>query len=363
LKDVSFEVKGGECLGLIGANGAGKSTLLKMLNGLILPDKGKITVRGRIGALLELGAGFHPMLTGRENIYLSGALLGLSNKETDKKFDEIVAFAELEEFLDMPVKFYSNGMYARLGFAVAVHADPDVLLVDEALAVGDLAFNAKCFDKINSIKSKGTTIILVSSDVNKIAEYSDRVLMLYKGKIFKEGELAEVISSFKRLMNELYVETSRTDFPDYVDRFGTRGAEILEAELLGSSGVPIEVVRTGENCILKLVICFHEQVVDPIVGFILRSPSNLLLHNTHSFMGGRKLGTFEKGQTIEVRFKFINNLLKGVYSLTPAISYPDGINFFDYRPGIISLRVIDNGHAEGIVNLDTTIEITNRTHP
>lgn len=355
--DISFEVKRGECLGLIGPNGAGKSTLLKMLNGLILPDKGKITMRGRVGALIEVGAGFHPMLTGRENIYISGSILGLSKKKIDQMFDEIVAFAELEEFIDSPVKFYSSGMYVRLGFAVAIHADPDILLVDEVLAVGDLAFSAKCFDKMNYIKGKGTTIIFVSHDLNKIAEYCDRALIIHRGSIFKEGEMTEVISSFKCLMNELYVRASHTDFPDYVGRFGTGDAEILEAELLGSSGVPVEVVRTGENCILKILICFHKQVLDPIVGFILRSSSNILLHNTHSFMGGRKLGTFEQGQRVEVRFKFRSNLLKGVYSLTPAISYADGVNFFDYRAGLITFRVIDTGLSEGIVHLDTTMEI------
>ena len=154
LNDISFEVKRGECLGLIGANGAGKSTLLKLLNGVILPDKGTIRVHGRVGALLELGSGFHPMLTGRENIHLSGAVLGLSKKELEKKFDEIVNFAGLWEFIDTPVKYYSSGMYVRLGFSVAIHSEPEILIIDEGLAVGDVLFQAKCFAKIREFKEK-----------------------------------------------------------------------------------------------------------------------------------------------------------------------------------------------------------------
>ncbi|MGH8544534.1 MAG: ABC transporter ATP-binding protein, partial [Gammaproteobacteria bacterium] len=176
LKDISFEVKQGDCLGLLGLNGAGKSTLLKLLNGLFLPDKGTITVRGRVGALLELGSGFHPMLTGRENVYVSGAVLGLSKREIDKKFDEIVDFAELWDFIDTPVKRYSSGMYVRLGFAVAVHTEPDILLIDEALAVGDILFQARCYSKLREFKEKGTTIIFVTHSLDLITSHCSRAV-------------------------------------------------------------------------------------------------------------------------------------------------------------------------------------------
>ncbi len=162
--DVSFEVKRGECLGIIGRNGAGKSTLLKMLNGIILPDKGKITIKGKVGALIEVGAGFHPMLTGRENVYVNGAILGMSKREIDKKFDEIVAFAELEEFIDMPVKHYSSGMYVRLGFAILAHIDVDVLIIDEALSVGDSSFQHKSYQRIKEFLKRGVTLLFVSHD-------------------------------------------------------------------------------------------------------------------------------------------------------------------------------------------------------
>ncbi len=180
IQDVSFEVKHGECLGIIGPNGAGKSTLLKMLNGIILPDKGKITIRGKVGALIEVGAGFHPMLTGRENVYINGAILGLSKKEIDRKFDDIVSFAELEDFIDMPVKHYSSGMYVRLGFAIAVQMEPDILILDEVLAVGDIRFRANCFNAIHGIMKK-TAVILVSHSMPQISRICSGVMVLNKG--------------------------------------------------------------------------------------------------------------------------------------------------------------------------------------
>ncbi|OQK15840.1 hypothetical protein AU255_16755 [Methyloprofundus sedimenti] len=179
--DVSFEVKRGECLGIIGRNGAGKSTLLKMLNGIFMPDKGKITIKGKVGALIEVGAGFHPMLTGRENIYVNGSILGMSKQEIDSKFDEIVAFAELDEFIDMPVKHYSSGMYVRLGFAIAVQSKPDVLILDEVLAVGDVAFRAKCYQRLSDL-FKNASVIMVSHDMSQIGQVASKVLLLQSGK-------------------------------------------------------------------------------------------------------------------------------------------------------------------------------------
>src|SRR5215510_9620705 len=193
---VSFEVKRGECLGIIGPNGAGKSTLLKMLNGILPPDKGKIVIRGRVGALIELGAGFHPMLTGRENIYINGAILGLCKTEIDHKFEEIVAFAELEDFLDSPVKFYSSGMAVRLGFSIAAHLRPDVLLVDEVLAVGDEAFSHRCLEKFAEFERAGKTILVVSHDLNLIAERCRRAIWLQRGRVAFDGTAAQTVARY-----------------------------------------------------------------------------------------------------------------------------------------------------------------------
>ncbi len=193
--EVSFNLQKGETLGIIGPNGSGKSTILKMLNGIFLPDKGRIEIKGKVGALIEIGAGFHPMLTGRENIYINGAILGLSKREIDKRFDDIVDFANIGNFIDAPVKHYSAGMYVRLGFAVAVHSDPDILLVDEVLSVGDVNFRKKCAEKINEIKNR-TSIVFVSHSINQIYRLCNRVILLVKGEIKMEGSPETVVTEY-----------------------------------------------------------------------------------------------------------------------------------------------------------------------
>ena len=200
--DVSFELRRGETLGLIGPNGSGKSTMLKMINGIFMPDKGQIEIKGRVGALIEVGAGFHPMLTGRENIYINGAILGMNKKEIDKKFDEIIDFAGIGEFIDAPVKHYSSGMYVRLGFAVAAHCEPDILLVDEVLAVGDSDFQTKCMNLIEDIKEKGTTIILVSHNEILIERNTRKALLLNKGTPVFIGDTQEALMTYSNLYRD-----------------------------------------------------------------------------------------------------------------------------------------------------------------
>ena len=197
--DVSFEVKKGETLGIIGPNGSGKTTLLKMLNGIFWPDKGKISVLGKVGALIAVGAGFHPLLTGRENIYIDAAIMGMTKKETDVKLKDIIEFADIGDFLDVPVKFYSSGMFVRLGFAVAVHCDPDVLLVDEVLAVGDRGFQNKCFNKIGELKKNGTTTILVSHNMHSVSTFTDKVVLLHEGKYKYFDNTPEGITEYENL--------------------------------------------------------------------------------------------------------------------------------------------------------------------
>ena len=197
--DVSFEVKKGETLGIIGPNGSGKTTLLKMLNGIFWPDKGKISIKGRVGALIEVGAGFHPMLTGRENVYINAAILGMTKEEVDEKFDDIVEFADIGGFLDTPVKFYSSGMFVRLGFAVAVHCEPDILLVDEVLAVGDEGFQNKCFNKIGELKKNGTTVILVSHNMHTISTFTEKLVFVNNSKAKYFNSVAEGIKEYTKL--------------------------------------------------------------------------------------------------------------------------------------------------------------------
>ena len=198
LEDVSFEVKPGEVLGIIGSNGSGKTTTLKLLSRILRPDGGKIMVTGRIGALIELGAGFNPDLNGRENVFLNATILGMSRQEIEKKYDEIVEFADLHEFMDTPVKWYSTGMFARLGFSVAVHTNPEVLLVDEILSVGDVGFQRKCFDKMRSFKNRGTTIVFVSHNLQAVASLCDRAVLLNMGAIKQAGNSEEVVTYYLR---------------------------------------------------------------------------------------------------------------------------------------------------------------------
>ena len=197
LQDIDLDIAAGSTIGLVGANGSGKSTLLKVIGGIIQPNSGSVERRGRLAALLELGAGFHPDLTGRENVFLNGAILGLSRKQTEAYFDSIVEFSEIEEFIDTQVKFYSSGMYVRLAFSIAVHVDPDVLLVDEVLAVGDEPFQKKCMDKIREFQSEGRTIVLVSHSSSQIKELCDRVVVLSKGRAIFDGNAADGIEALR----------------------------------------------------------------------------------------------------------------------------------------------------------------------
>src|SRR3989454_5241866 len=200
LRDVSVDIPEGRTLGLLGPNGAGKTTLLKIVAGILRPNEGQVVTRGRIASLLALGAGFHAELTGRENVYLNASILGLSRQQIDRLFDDIVAFAELEDFMDTQVKFYSSGMYVRLGFAIAVHVDPQILLVDEVLAVGDIAFQAKCLERIRAFQQEGRTIVFVTHAPDLVLRICDRVVMLNKGQIAAEGQPREVVRDFRRLM-------------------------------------------------------------------------------------------------------------------------------------------------------------------
>ncbi|MFA5933075.1 MAG: ABC transporter ATP-binding protein [Microgenomates group bacterium] len=201
LKSVSFKIKKGESIGIIGSNGSGKSTILKLIAGVLTPTHGTIKVQGKIGPLIELGAGFHPELTGRENIYLNGTILGLSIKEIDAKFDEIVNFSELSDFIDTPVKHYSSGMYMRLGFAIAVHVEPDILLVDEILSVGDIGFQKKCLDKMKEFHKNGVTVIVISHSPDLIKSFCKKVFLINQGKIIGVGLTENIIKKYNKLIN------------------------------------------------------------------------------------------------------------------------------------------------------------------
>jgi ABC-type polysaccharide/polyol phosphate transport system ATPase subunit len=256
LRDVGFEVPPGQTWGLVGANGSGKTTLLKIIGGILRPTDGQVVTRGRIAALLELGAGFHPELTGRENVYLNASILGLSKKETDRHFDAIVAFAELEDFIDNQVKHYSSGMFVRLGFAVAVHVDPGILLIDEVLAVGDEAFQRKCLDRVSELQRQGRTIVFVTHAMQLVHQICDQAVLLDGGRVRTLGDVDRVIKEFRAVMMRgqgLEVEGA------------TKEVEITGVELLDAKGRPSAMVAPGESLAVQVELRANRPVDAPVV--------------------------------------------------------------------------------------------------
>ena len=262
LDDVSFEVGPGEAVGIIGSNGSGKSTTLKLLSRILKPDGGRIMVRGRVGALIELAAGFHPDFTGRENVFLNATILGMSKEEIMKKYDEIVDFAELHEFMDMPVKWYSSGMYARLGFAVATYMNPDVLLVDEVLSVGDIGFQRKCFDKIKAFKENGTTVVFISHNMSAVTSLCDRVLMLNYGKLVYEGTAAEVVKYYL----------------DSVLNKNEEGGviQVIEGNIYDENGNPCNTFKSGQKSTVVVKIKANRDCSDILVSINIRTKDDVL---------------------------------------------------------------------------------------
>ncbi|HNP68244.1 MAG TPA: polysaccharide ABC transporter ATP-binding protein [Aequorivita sp.] len=264
VKDISFELRRGECLGLIGHNGAGKSTLLKILNGLINPDAGKVTIKGRVGALIELGAGFNPILSGRENIYNNGAILGFTRKEIDEKIEEIIDFAEIREFIDMPVQNYSSGMKVRLGFAVAAQMEPDVLLIDEVLAVGDVAFRMKCYNKILELIDS-TAVIFVSHSLSQVSRVCTSAMTMDRGELKYIGELSKAVTTYE----ELYLN-SKIENIDSTSKKNSN-ARIQEVYLTDQNGEIKSEFSTGDNVYLKIKLSSKNKLVNTRMRICLES--------------------------------------------------------------------------------------------
>ena len=282
LRDVSFDVQQGESLGLIGHNGSGKTTLLKVIAGILRPTSGTVRQYGRIAALLELGAGFHPELTGRENVYLNASFLGLSRRDTDRVYPGIVAFAELENFMDNQVKFYSSGMLVRLGFAVAVHVDPDILLIDEVLAVGDEAFQARCLERVRQFQREGRTIVLVTHALDTVRQVCDRAVMLDHGRVHAIGSPEEVVYELR------YVLLRRD--PSFVPEEGTREIEIASVELIRSDGSNVRPVVAGEDLTIQVDVKANEPVSDLDATFAVHDGDNQLVVDGRTSRAGIDLG-------------------------------------------------------------------------
>jgi len=312
LRNVSFCVRDGETLGIIGPNGAGKSTLLGLIAGTLTPTEGKIEVNGTVSTLLELGAGFHPDLSGRENIYLNGSILGLSKKEIDKKFKKIVEFAELEPFIDVPVKHYSSGMYVRLGFAVAVEVDPDILLIDEVLAVGDAMFRRKCLKKIDEFQKSEKSMLVVSHDLETLKKISHRILLLDEGRVIELGDPAGVVDEYLR--SGLYRKGEVV-----IKEWGSREVEIVRVEMEDEEGKPAQRFLCGRKMRVKIYYkCNKDQISNPVFGFSIADGEGQLCYGTNTQIEGYKIDKITGKGMIELEFPQLT-LLQGKYYLSLAI--------------------------------------------
>jgi ABC-type polysaccharide/polyol phosphate transport system ATPase subunit len=333
LRDVSFDVHEGETFGLIGENGSGKSTMLKCLTKILRPDAGEVRVDGKISALLELGAGFHPELSGRENVFLNGAILGLGQKELRRRFDEIVEFAGIGPFIDEPVKNYSSGMYIRLGFSVAINVDPDVLLVDEVLAVGDEAFQRKCNEKFADMRSKGKTIVLVSHGMPSVQNLCDRVAWFEHGRMKMIGEPREVIETY---MGEVQVDRELDEEGN--SRWGSGEGRITNVELLNRSGRPTTQVRTGDAITLRLHYDIDEAIERPVFGLAFNTVEGFLVSGPNSRDAGCVPDKLDGSGYVDIAFESLR-LLPRTYDLHVSLYDYSCTHPFDYRQNVLRFDV------------------------
>jgi ABC-2 type transport system ATP-binding protein len=349
LRDISYEIPEGSTVGLVGANGSGKTTLLKIIGGILRPTTGQVTTRGRIAALLELGAGFHPELTGRENVYLNASILGLSRRDTDRQFDEIVAFSELEEFIDNQVKFYSSGMFMRLGFAVAVHVDPGILLIDEVLAVGDEGFQRKCIDRVREFQKEGRTIVLVTHAVDRVRQICDRAVMLEKGRVRTSGDVGDVIREFRLAMLQQHAGLDRVDV--------TRDAEITGVELLDANGGPASLVTPGASLHVQVEIRINRPVTDPVVVINIHDTGDQFVYGTTTQHHGIRLVEAEGGKQ-RVTFDLHSlPLVEGRYFVSVGVRPGDLSQMYDWHDQQYAFDISPSSEEEGRLHIPTEVRV------
>lgn len=336
LKEVSFEVEQGETFGIIGANGSGKSTVLKLLTRILEPTRGRIEVQGKVGALLELGAGFHPDLTGKENIYLNGSILGLGKREMDSKLEEIIAFSELERFIDTPIKHYSTGMFLRLGFAVAISLDPDVLLTDEVLAVGDETFQRKCMDKIRDLQEAGKTIVFVSHNLAAVRDLCGRALWLDGGEVKARGRAAEVVDRYLEAANikdqERLEQEAESAVGDHLAgrRWGSHEVEIMGVEFLNGRGKTTSVFETGDRLIARLHYCAHKRLYRPVFGVAIHREDNFHINGPNTKTSHFPIDYIEGEGCIEYAIEALP-LLEGSYRFSAAVYDESCLHCYDHH--------------------------------
>ena len=381
LSDINFSVNKGECLGIIGTNGSGKSTLLKIITGVLNPTEGEVIVDGKISALLELGAGFNMEYTGIENIYLNGTMMGFSREEMTKKIDSIIEFAEIGDFINQPVKTYSSGMFARLAFAVAINVEPDILIVDEALSVGDIFFQAKCYRKFNEFKEKGKTILFVSHDLSSVLKYCDRCLLINKGRQVELGSPKSIVDIYKKILTNQYDddENSKTDKeiknelgiknPSGEDwkshminntncvEYGMKDAEIIDYALFDKNGDLTTTIEKNTNFTIRTKIHFNQTIENPIFTFTIKDRKGTIITGTNTLLERNTLDCVKSGTDVIVSFDQFMNLQGGQYLLSVSCTGYDMDKLIIHHRlyDVCFFEVFSNKDSVGFFDMDSKV--------
>ncbi|ELX10631.1 ABC transport system ATP-bindig protein [Janthinobacterium sp. HH01] len=365
LQDVSFQVAPGEAVGLIGINGAGKSTLLKLITGTTQPTTGSVHMQGSVAALLELGMGFHPDFTGRQNVYMAGQLIGLTVDEISALMPDIEAFAEIGDYLDQPVRVYSSGMQMRVAFAVATARRPDILIVDEALSVGDTYFQHKSFERIRQYRRAGTTLLLVSHDKQAIQSVCDRAILLDGGRLAREGRPEEIMDYYNAMIAERENSTLRLNQRDdgkLQVTSGTGEATVAEIVLLNEAGEAVEVVDVGQQVTLRITVAVHAAIPRMVLGYMIKDRLGQAMYGTNTHLKELPLEDMQAGQRVTYSFSFAANLGAGSYSVATAIvsTATHLVNNYEWRDLALVFTVVNmqRPHFEGSAWLDPAIDIT-----
>ena len=371
LNGVDLKIYRGETVGIIGTNGSGKSTILKIITGVLNPTSGSVTVNGRISALLELGAGFNMEYTGMENIYLNGTMMGFSKEEIKKRIPEILEFADIGDFVNQPVKTYSSGMFVRLAFAVAINIDPEILIVDEALSVGDVFFQSKCYHKFEEFKEQGKTILFVSHDLSSIAKYCDRVILLDKGKKLGEGAPKQMIDDYKRvLVGQYEMNADRAEEtvaagenPELLE-YGTKQAEITDYYITDENGKRSNAVIKGTDFSIHMKVEFYEDIEAPIFAFTIKNIKGTEITGTNTMFEKAFLEPVKKGTRKEVLFTQKMSLQGGEYLLSLGLTGYEKDDFQVYHRlyDVLNLTVISDKNTVGFYDMESKVTVLDQTN-
>lgn len=363
LRNVDLEIADGETFGIVGPNGGGKSTLLQILAGILEPTTGRVVRKGRTAALLELGAGFNPEFSGRENVYINGEILGLPRAEIDQKMESIESFAGIGAFIERPVKTYSSGMYVRLAFSTAIHVDPEILIVDEALAVGDAVFANRCVAKFEELKESGVTIVFVSHDMGLVKQICDRAIFLEGGVVQAAGEPKDVINRYvgtvlaaQKDVAKEPPESEPTNELESSHRHGDGLSKIVDLELLGADGEPTRTVESGQRVTIRVRVAFEEEQASPMVGILLRTRNGLEVFGTNTSIEGAHVPAVSAGDELEVEFDVACALTPQEYTLTVATQHPSG-HSQDWLDDAITFQVLASKRRAGVADLDVALRL------